>query len=474
LIAIVSGAAAAVVAVIVVLALVATSGGGQAGTGVGGVAAAGGPAAADWQAVSAQNNGLATWSYGNSLVVAADSQVTAYNRVTGKVLWRTKAPVVQSHQTVFCGASQTLAGSTVVLGVGMFTDSTGLNIDCHSVIALNVATGKFVWSNSVPSQAQQAAYAQSLDGVAGLAQKGLLVEISGQTVVAGWLGVVTGYSLSDGTVEWSTDIGGPGATEFDNYVVKDIAVSGTSVYLVATEIFPDSMVLLRVDPATGQVTRKVTLSQHVTGLASPSEATIASASPLTVVVGQVAPTDVTNIVSFSSNLVATRIFRAGAQQVSNAALGNALFVAPMTGDLDAHQFYPLLFTGTAIVAVTSPPANSGHGNQLLAIDYATGAVRWTASVPDTDLMYPIGTDGSTLEVAGGSQSGQGNPELIEIDMATGKVLSVGKPRVLGPAPLGRALAYYRFVSSGGHAYGVYWWLSKSTPGSVPAVFSLNP
>lgn len=50
---------------------------------------------------------------------------------------------------------------------------------------------------------------------------------------------------------------------------------------------------------------------------------------------------------------------------------------------------------------------------------------------------------------------------------------MGKPRSLGPAPLGEANGFYRYVSVGGHVYGVDWSLGKSTAHTVPAVFNLS-
>jgi hypothetical protein len=234
------------------------------------------------------------------------------------------------------------------------------------------------------------------------------------------------------------------------------------------------MKLLRVDTASGKVSREITLSKRMTGLASPLGATILSAAPLTVVIGQATPIDSTNVLSFSGDLTAARIFRGGPQLVSDGAvIGKTLYASAMNGNVDAHQFYPFTLGNGLLVAVTLAPDGGGRGNKMVAFDYATGATKWTAAVPDTDIIYPVAATGSIVEVAGVSQSGQGNPVLIRVDTATGKVLSVGTPRVLGPAPLGQANGFYRFVSAGGHVYGVSWTESKTTQGSGPAVFSLN-
>jgi outer membrane protein assembly factor BamB len=407
--------------------------------------------------------------------VAADTQVTAYNRVTGTVLWRTKAPLAGQRRTMFCGASQSVSGSMVVLGIGVATDSTGDRSDCHSVVSLNVATGKLGWLQQLPSAAQSLAYGRSLAGHPGLAHKGLIVEISGQTVVAGWLGVMAGFSLTSGAREWTTVIGGgPPAVNFGDYVVKDIAVSGADTYVAASAVYPAAMKLLRIDTATGTVTRAVTLAKRTTGLANPLATEILSAAPLTVVIEQFVPDDSTNVVSFSSDLVATRIVRGGPQQVSQGAvIGKTLYASATVGNDEARQFYPFTLGNGLLAAATLAPAGGRQGNRMVAFDDATGATKWTAAVPGTDIIYPVAVTGTTVEVVGVTQSGQGNPVLIRVDAATGKVVSVGKPRVLGPAPLGQAVGSYRFVSAGGHVYGVYWSLSAITPGSVQAVFSLS-
>jgi hypothetical protein len=373
----------AVLVVVVAFALISCSGSTGGGTRTRGTSPGMAQSSAQWQALTAQNYAVGTWGNGNSLVVAVNTQVTAYSRVTGKVLWRTKAPVADGHNTMFCGASQSISGSTVMLGIGVATDSTGDDSDCHSVISLNVATGRLGWLQGLPSPAESLAYARSLDGHPGLAEKGLIVEISGQTVVAGWLGVLAGFSLTSGTREWTVVIGGGApAVNFDNYVVKDIAVSGPHTYVAASEVFPQALKLFRVDTATGRVSRAVTLSDRITGLVSSVDATILAAAPLTVVVGQATPIDAANVVSFSSDLTATRILRGGPQLVSDGAvIGKTLSASAINGNVDAHQFYPFTLSNGLLVAATLAPEGGGQGNKLVTFDYATGATKWTAAVP---------------------------------------------------------------------------------------------
>jgi outer membrane protein assembly factor BamB len=462
--------AAVIVAVMVVAALTLTSGGnGTSGSGSAGGAAAGTGTAkpvASWQALSTQHHALATWSYGKSLVVAANTQVTAYNQATGAVLWRTKAPVASGYNTMFCGGSTSASGAMAVLGIGVVTDSTGLDSDCHSVAALNLATGKLGWVAALPSMAEQKTYANSLEGQPGLAQHGLLVEVSGHTVVAGWMGVLAGFSLTSGARQWLNVIGGE--SNFENNEVKDIAISGASTYVVTEQVFPDSMSLLRIDTETGKIARPVKISKSMTGLASPLEATILSTTPLTVDFEQVTPSPANSIVGFTTSLAAGWVVHAEPPQHGDPQL----FTAATLGDDQAHQFIPFALGGGLLTAVTVA-SNDGSGSAVVAFNAATGAKKWTATVPGIDLFDPIAVDGSAIQVAGISQAGQGNPVLVSIDAATGKVLSTGQPRVLGPAPLSDANAFYRYVTAGGHVYGVDWKQAKSAKGYVPAVFSLS-
>jgi hypothetical protein len=460
--------AAALVAVIAGVAFAVTSGGNStSGTAAGAPTGAGVAAkpAASWQALAAQHHALGTWAYGNSLVVAASTQVTAYNQLTGAVRWRTKAPVAQGYNTMFCGASLSASGPTAVLGIGVVTDSTGADSDCHSIAALDLATGKLGWVQALPSVAEQTTYARSLEGQPGLAQHGLVVEVSGHTVVAGWVGVLAGFSLTTGAREWTNVVGGD--SNLENYVVKDIATSGASAYAAVSEVFPSSMQMLRLDLATGKVIRKVTVSKGMTGLASPLEATILSAAPLTVAFGQITPADATSIVFFTGGLAAGHVLPGEPQ-----GGGAPLFAAGAGGDDEAHQFLPFA-AGDGLLAAVTLPSSDGAGNALVAFSAATGTRKWSATIPGTEVFDPVAVTGSVVQAVGISQSGQGNPVLVSVDAATGKVLSTGRPRVLGPAPLGQANAYYRYVTAGGHVYGVNWGITKTAAGSVPAVFSVG-
>jgi hypothetical protein len=180
-----------VVAAIVAAAFALTSGShSSAAGGAGAGAGAGGGAVKPvpkWQALGAQNYAVATWTYKNSLVVAANTEITAYNQTTGAVLWRTQAPVVQKFNTMFCGGSPSASGSMAVVGLGVVTDSTGVDSDCHSITSLDLATGKLGWVDALPSNAEQVTYAESLEGHPGLAQHGILARSPGKPwSPAGW------------------------------------------------------------------------------------------------------------------------------------------------------------------------------------------------------------------------------------------------------------------------------------------------
>ncbi|MGH3245360.1 MAG: PQQ-binding-like beta-propeller repeat protein [Trebonia sp.] len=464
-----SGAAAVVVVIVGVAFALASGGHTTSGAASGAPAPVGNGAVkpvANWQALSAENNALATWTYGKSLIVAANTQVTAYNQATGAVLWQTRAPVDQKYHTMFCGASTTASGATAVLGLGVVTDSTGADSDCHSIVSLNLATGKLGWAQALPSNAEQLTYARSLAGHPGRAQHGLVVEVSGHTAVAAWLGVMAGFSLTTGAREWTNVLGGE--SEFEGQVVKDIAISGASTYAVDSVAYPPSMQLLQIDGATGKETSKVTISTGMTGLTSPLEATILSTAPLAVSVQQILPSDNTSVVFFTKSLTAGWVLHSKPQRSGDPEY----YTATPLNNVDAHQFLPFALGNGMFVALTVPPSDS-RKSTLVAFDAATGTKKWTATVPGAEFIYPVAVTGSVVQAVGISQAGSGNPLLVSIDAATGRVLSTGQPRVLGPAPLGQANAFYRYVPAGGHVYGVNLTQTTAAKGYVPAVFSLG-
>jgi len=287
-------------------------------------------------------------------------------------------------------------------------------------------------------------------------------------VVAGWLGVLAGYSLKTGAREWLNVIGGD--QNFDGYVTKDIAISGSTTYAVLEQVFPSAMQLLRIDTATGKVARKVAISKSMTGLASPLVASIVSAAPLTIAFGQVsATTDDTSIVGFTASLKAGWVLHAEPQHSGDPEY---LAEPAFGGNVDAHQFSPLVL-GNGLFAAVTVSASDGAGNTLVAFNATTGAKKWTATVPGAEFWAPVAVTGSVVQAVAISDEGRANPMFVTLDAATGKVVSTGQPRALGPAPLGQANAFYRYVLAGGHVYGVDWGIGKTAKGSVPTVFSLN-
>jgi len=198
-------------------------------------------------------------------------------------------------------------------------------------------------------------------------------------------------------------------------------------------------------------------------------ASIVSAAPLTVAFGQVNPTADTSVVGFTPSLTAGWVLHAEPRHPGDLEF----LAAPAFGSNDeAHQFSPFAL-GNGLFAAVTISKSDGAGNTLVAFDAATGAKKWTATVPGAEFWTPVAVTGSVVQAVAISQSGRENPMFVSLDAATGKVVSTGQPRVLGPAPLGQANAFYRYVLAGGHVYGVNWGIGKTAKGSVPAVFSLN-
>jgi outer membrane protein assembly factor BamB len=473
-----AGAVAGVAVLAVVAALALAGGRPTAASPAGPGAGAPRPQPGQWQALSAQHNALATWNYAGTFIVAADTQVTAYDSHTGRIRWQTKAPAVPAGRTAFCGASRTISGSTAALGLGILTDATGTAIDCHSVAALNVATGHLGWAQSIPDPAQSAQYGSANKGAAALLQKGVILAVSGPHVVAGWLGVIAGFSLTSGTREWSAVVGPTAeldshAPDFAGNVIRDIAILGPDVDVPVTGLFPDVLQLVRLDLATGRRVGAATLPDTLIKLTSPLGAQVISTAPLTVAVHQVVPTDAVSVVVLGPALHVTRVISAGSQlSGQGAVIGRTLNASAIAGNPDTQEYYPLVMSDGLLVGATLAPGRGG-GNPLVAIDARTGRTRWAVAVRGADIIYPIAVTGPDVEVAGVSQGGQGNPILIKVSLATGRVLSVGRPRILGAAPLADTLQYYRFAAAGPAVYGVNWTVTQAARGALPEVFSLG-
>jgi hypothetical protein len=278
----------------------------------------------EWQAGNAQNLALGTWTYRGSFVVAADTEVTGYDSRTGHQLWQVKAPLSQGQRTAFCGASREISGSTVVVGIGVVTGKSATAIDCHSVAAIDVARGRIGWVQPVPSLAQLGQYEHDNQGTAALDQGGLVVSIAGQRVLASWLGVVTGFSVGDGSRQWSQVVG-PGRTldghaidPFGN-TVTDIAGSGPAAYLAVTGVEPQVLQVMRLDVATGRPLRTATLPGRVIQVTRPTRATIISTSPLVLTTDEVVPTESASIVVLGAGLNVTRSSTRARRSAARAA-----------------------------------------------------------------------------------------------------------------------------------------------------------
>ena len=474
------GAAAAGALVLVAVAAVALTG---LGGGSGPAAGPPGPAVpkarpGEWQAGNAQNLALGTWTYRGSFVVAADTEVTGYDSRTGHQLWQVKAPLSQGQPTAFCGASREISGSTVVVGIGVVTGKSATAIDCHSVAAVDVARGRIGWVQPVPSLAQLGEYEHDNQGTAALDQGGLVVAIAGQRVLASWLGVVTGFSVADGSRQWSQVVGpdrtldGRAIDPFGN-TVTDIAGSGPAAYLAVTGVEPQVLQVMRLDAATGRPLRTATLPGRVIQVTRPTRATIISTSPLVVAADEVVPTESASIVVLGAGLNVARVINAGPQiGGEGGVIGRTLNAAGSGGNPSALQRRPLVVAGGLLIGATLAPS-SGGGNPLVAVDLRTGKTRWATAVRGEDVFVPVAVTGSAVEVIGVSQGGTGNPVLMRFSLATGRVSSVGPPRVLGAAPMSDEMQYYQFVAAGAVVYAVNWAQAEAAPGSAPAVFTLR-
>jgi outer membrane protein assembly factor BamB len=411
------------------------------------------------------SNVLGTWTQAGALVVAADTGVASYDRATGRALWRTAPPPLGGAPSAFCGASPTASGGMVALGVGAL--STPGTHECHTLTVLDLATGSLGWSHDIPSAAQLAVAVRASFGHTSLMAQGIVTDIAGQTVVASWSGVEAGFSLTDGTPRWSA-IAGPGSDVL-GYSVRDLAVAGPTAYLVVETVYPGALTLLSVDAATGRTLATTPLTPAVTGLQKPDRGAIVATSPLTILVSELLG-DAPNLLVFDPGLQGPHAIPAGPQRGPSAG-GHSLAVSPHGRNVSARRQVGVMVAGGLLIAATSP-VDAPPANPLVAIDTATGGRRWSLSVPQVDMIAPVGIDGPALVAVGTAQVGHGDPVVVRADLASGRLLSA-KTVAVGGTPIGGPLVFFEFRRADGRIYGVNWGQTIAGGGDAPAVVAFG-
>jgi outer membrane protein assembly factor BamB len=409
-----------------------------------------------WQARQPQYDALATVTYGDELVVTADTGVYGYDRADGRLLW-TVDPPGGSPGHAFCGSGQAAAGGKLPVGFGVQTDVEHHILNCTSVGLVDLRSGRMLWTRQIPAAAQLAANPLSTDGV--------LTEISGGTVMATWNSVGTAFSAATGRRLWMQGY----SSEF-----RDLAVSHGRFYALFAAVAPlpgqAPVALDGISPASGDIASRLHLTGRMVDTSEPEDGAIVSTTPMTLVVSdESAQSDASYVVLDPSDRHVARVIAAGAQFPGPGR--HVLDAAPLGGNADSHHYVKAVTGDGVLVAVSYPAAAEQAEDRLVAYDLSTGARRWSVAVPGVKVTAPVAVDGSAVIAAGITDAGAGVPTLVRVSLASGQVQS-STPRPTGQDAIQDYLGNFGFTWSDGRAYAVDWEQEPSVA-DIPGLFTLS-
>jgi outer membrane protein assembly factor BamB len=407
-----------------------------------------------WQASQQQYDAMGTVTYGNELVVTADTGVYAYNRADGKLLWTVNPPANGSNGDAFCGSGQNAVNGKLSVGFGPQTNPSTHLLDCTSVGVIDLQSGKMLWTQQIPSAAALKANP--------LSTFGMLTEISGNTVMATWNNLGAAFSAADGHRLWTQSY----SDEF-----RDLAVANGTFYGLFEALAPlpgqAPMALDGISPATGIPTSRLHLTAQMTRTGTPSHGAIVATSPMTLLISDFSNNDNASFVVLDpTRQHITQVIPAGAQLPGNSQ--HVLNATPVGGNSASHSYVKAIVGGGMLITV-SYPAGAQSLEQLVAYDLSTGAKRWSAIQQGTSMIAPVAVDGSTVIAVGTDAAG--NATLVRVSLTSGKVLSSTR-RPTGRDALGGAIINYHYTWSDGRAYAVEW--DRTPPlADMPGLFTMR-
>jgi outer membrane protein assembly factor BamB len=443
-----------VILVAVIVAMVMTSGGGGKGSSARS-SSSGTTKLNPWQARQAQYDAMGSVTYGNELVVTADTGVYAYNRENGNLVWTVRPPANGAKGDAFCGSGQRAVSGKLSVGFGEQTDLRHHILNCTSVGLVDLQSGKMLWTRQIPTAAQLKANPLSTDG--------MLTEISGNTVMATWNTVGTAFSAANGHRLW---------TEAYGYDFRDLAAANGRFYglFALPAPFPGQapMALDGISPASGIPVSRLHMTGRMTHTGTPTYGAIVATSPMTLLVSDASTSnDASYLVLDPTRKHITQVIPAGAQFPGSGR--HVLDAMQVGGNSDSHPYIKSIVGGGMLITVSYPTGASQ--DKLLGYDLSTGAKRWSATQQGVKMIAPVAVDGNTVIAVGSTAAGLGNPTLVRVSLTSGKVLS-STPRPTGADRMQDAIDNYHFTWSDGRAYAVAW---EQTPvvSDIPGLFTMS-
>ena len=324
---------------------------------------------------SSQLTTVGAWASGGSLIRVRVDEAVSYDAATGARQWTLPMPGVD----VACSVSGTSSSGAIGL-IAYGQDST----TCNHVLAVDLATGRQVWSDSVQSP------------YSGSAATGALAVAAGTAIVLTGDGIA-GVSAGSGAQRWT--LGPPDGCSFQQLA----AASGSVVALAACD---SGYWVVSIDPATG----KAAWRHHVSEPSDSYQFQILSASPVVVNDDLTGPRGTSTVRVFGPDGAETSAFG-----VSGIPLGGGT-VALNTASEDGFGV-PVAVADGMLVGVTDP---NGGGDAIAGYRLADGKRQWLVDTPDE--VNDVALSGSELVLVDESDPAY---SLEEANVTTGTLRSLG-------------------------------------------------
>jgi outer membrane protein assembly factor BamB len=332
-----------------------------------------------WVAPSDSSSQLTTigaWADGSSLIRVRVDQAVSYDAATGAAQWTLPIPGTD----VACSVSGTSSSGTIAL-IAYGQDST----TCDHVMAVDVTTGRQIWSDPVQ------------DPYSGNAATGALAVAAGTAIVLTDDGIA-GVSAATGAHRWT--LASPSNCSF-----QQLAASGDSV--VALAACDGSYDIVSIDPTTGQAAWQY----HVTEPSDSYQFQILSASPVVINDDLTGPRGTSTVREFGPNGAETLTFN-----VSGIPLGGGT-VALNTASTGGFGV-PVAVTDGMLVGVTNP--GSSGTDAVVGYRLADGRRQWLVDTPDeVNDAALIGSEVVFVDESDPAYS------LEEVNASTGTLRSLG-------------------------------------------------
>jgi outer membrane protein assembly factor BamB len=325
---------------------------------------------------SSQLTTVGAWASGGSLIRVRVDEADSYDAATGAARWTLPMPGVD----VACSVSGTSSSS----GIGLIAygqDST----TCDHVMAVDLATGRQVWEDSVQNP------------YSGSSPTGALAVAAGTSIVLTDDGIA-GVTAASGAQRWT--LASPTGCTF-----QQLAASGSSV--VALAACDGSYEVVSVDPVTG----KAAWQYRVTEPSDSYQFQILSASPVVINDDLTGPRGTSTVRVFGPDGAVTSDFG-----VSGISLGGGT-VALNTASEDGFGV-PAAVADGMLVGVTEP-SDSGS-DAIVGYRLSDGIRQWLGNTPDE--VNDVTVSGHELVFVDESAPAY---SLEEVGIATGTVRSLG-------------------------------------------------